>query len=694
MIDTMHQRLETVGLLVVFFGLVVGLDASETALLTPKSRAEATRTLSFPTEPWLGNLYLEPESGPGWDPVGVRLLIHWDYHSAAMGEVRVPKDRNVRLDVMLALSSREAAGLRRQNPRAHQMLIADRVRESPADLSGLSSLDPNGLFWLSVGSAMYGRTGGAPEMLEPLRHLTGLQILTLAGTGVTDTGLAHLRSLRSLKGLELTQFPIGERGLAVLKDLPALEYLSLNTGLTDAGLKQVAQIRSLRWLSIVGGRMWGPGLAELAHLPRLERLCFWGGSTLSDRHIKHLEGLTRIKGLTLHGADALTDASLASIGKLTNLEELYFVMASPRFTPAGIAHLQNVKNLKKVKFAQTWVGRPGAQHGDDIARQLAAIPQLESIEQIGYLSAEGMESLATLRHLKCLDVSLRDRNLDYYGPTGLSHLASLSGLEELAIGSDDLLSDTDLASLQPLSHLRKLCILRPSVTDRGLASIGKLKQLEHLHLGTAPRSGLNHLNGLSNLQHLTVTAWSDAAEPGLADELILDLSGLTKTRELHLSGLPLHDDDLAFLKHLPLLETLMIQPTSSLTGASLRHLRELPKLNLLRVHELSDCTGEDLAHLSTLPELRCLILKGDITDAALASLTGPSSLESLHVTTDHPIQKETLADLTDSHPVIEYIHIQDLTPTQTSPVEMRKRKRVSRPAGNRRAPARRPRGRR
>jgi hypothetical protein len=669
----------------VLLGLVGSLHAQGITLSTPKSQPVAPRTLSFPSSTCVGNLYLEPESGMGWDPKCVRPGGPGgteEYFSAAQGEIRVPANRKVRLWLDLALSPAEAARLRAENPQCYQLTVADRIRPRPADLSGLAKLDPNGLHYLDVGSEMYQRTGVSPEVFAPLRRLTGLEILGLHSSGVTDEGLQHLRALRSLKGLELTQFPISSRGLAVLKDLPALEYLSLNTGLTDTGLKDVAQVSNLRWLSIVGGRMWGPGLAELAKLSRLERLCFWGargGGSIYDRHMQYLEGVKRIKSLTLYGTDDLTDASLASIGKIENLEELYFIMAAPKFTPAGLTHLRNLKGFKKVDFGMTWAGRPGEQYGDEVARQLATMPQLESIEGIGYLSAEGMKTLATCHNLRCLHVALKDRRQGYSGPTGLSHLMGLGSLEDLAIESDDPLPDADLVALEPLGHLKKLSILRPSVTERGLASIGKLTQLASLHLSNVPRSGLNHLNGLSNLQSLNVSAWGDAAKTASADELLLDLSGLTKLRELRLSGLPLHDDDLAFLRHLPSLETLMIQPSSSLTGASLRHLRGLPELYRLWVFGLSNCTGQDLTSLGNLPRLRELRIAGDITDAALASFVGPPSLNSLIVETDNPIRKETVTDLTKSHPGIESIHISALTPMQAKPVSPAKRPGVNRP---------------
>lgn len=679
-----YRRIDTIVFLLVLLELVTGGHADETFVFTPKVQLETTRTLSFPSDGWLGNLYLVPESGLDWDQKGVRPEGQLEHFSATRGEVRVPGDRQARLSVRLALDPREAARLRRKNPRAYQALIGDRVRECPDDLSGLSQLDPNGLFWLAISSPMYRRTGVAPEVFEPIRRLAGLEILSLHSTGITDAGLAHLRFLRSLKGLELTQFPIGNRGLAVLKDLPALEYLSLNTGVTDAGLKQVAQISSLRWLQIVDGKMWGPGLAELGNLPRLERLCIQQSrSRLSDRNIKYLEGLTQLKALTFwaNGCDTLTDASLASISKLKNLEELYFIRTSPELTPVGVAHLKNLQRLKKVDFGQAWLSPAGAQHGDDIARLLATMPQLESIKRIAHLSDEGMKAIATMPNLTCLFVTLRDRKLGYHGPSGLSHLARLRSLETLHIESGDQLPDADLASLEALADLKDLLIANPGVSEHGLASIGKLRQLESLHLKTLTRSGLNYLNGLSNLKYLKASGpWGEMAKLAQADEGTLDLSGLTKIKDLNLVELPFRDGDLAFLKDLPLLENVMIGATSPLPGTALRHLTGLPQLNRLYVGRLSDCTGKDLAHLNELSKLRSVILAGDIPDAALVSLTGPEFLESFEVRTDNPIRKETVTELTAVHPVIEYVRINTLTPVQSQPADVPQRTRPNRQA--------------
>jgi len=279
-----------------------------------------------------------------------------------------------------------------------------------------------------------------------------------------------------------------------------------------------------------------------------------------------------------------------------------------------------------------------------------------------------MKTLATCRHLKTLRVVLKDRRQGYSGPTGLSHLVGLHSLEQLAIQSGDPLPDADLGSLESLAGLKDLSISGPpgwGISDRGLASLGKLKQLERLDLSTETRSGLNHLNGLSHLQYLQVTNLKeiDAGTGGPIDELALDLSGLTQMRDLNLTGLPLHDADLACLGRLPRLESLMIQPSSPLTGASLRYLQGLPQLHRLWVFHLSNCTGQDLSLLGHLPNLRELRLAGDLTDAALASFMGPPSLNSLIVETDRPLRKETAAQLTKRHPGIESIHISTLPQT-------------------------------
>jgi hypothetical protein len=638
-----------------------------------------TRILHFPPDRCMGSLYVEDpclgseyrELGRdlslpyGLDPRRVALAGDWDFVSLAQGDTAVPVGRNIKLLTMLRLPADSG----RPGTREYKIFRVDRRRADPEDLSGLSQLDPNDLWGLTIDRVM--AKGAAGErVFEPVSRLTGLQVLQLHGTGITDKGMECLRPLCSLRALAFYQEPfVSNRGLAVLKDLPNLEYLDLDKGVTDIGLKHVGQVRGLRWLRLRTGRIWGPGLAELAHLPQLERLCIWGSDQqFSDRHIQYLEGLTHLKSLTLWACCAnLTDASLASIGKLRNLEELHFVGWDnfPRFTPAGLSHLTGSKKLREIDFGLTWSGRPSGPDGDEVARQLARIPQLESITGLAYLSAEGMEALATLPNLKDLDVALKDHDQGYDGPTGLSHLSKAKTLEELRIHSGNSLSDADLVQLESMVNLRELLIRFSDMTDREMVSIGKLRRLERLDLSTdggaaMTKRGLNELKGLTNLRTLDISVLSkqSTGRPAI-DEIPLTLSALTKLKTMELSGMALQDVDLASLKDMSELEWLVLD--GSFTENGLRHLRDLHSLKLLRMDNISCPSGKGLASLASLRKLHDLVFTGPITDAALDTLAGLPSLWSLTVRTDEPIRPTTIDRLWKRLPTVEYIHVDPLT---------------------------------
>jgi Leucine-rich repeat (LRR) protein len=678
----LHHRAGVSTIVLVTWVLVAGAQADR-APAAVRTSVTSTRVLHFPQDQYMGSLYVEDpclgstymELGRdlslpyGLDPRRLALGGDWDFVGLAQGETAVPAGRNVQLIVTLRPRKEDVGRLAALPPRQYQMFAIDRCREDPLDLSGLSTLEPNDLYCLTV-SSLIARAEADQCILKAIRHLTGLKVMKLHGTGVTDKGMEYLRELRSLRAFEFySEAAIGNQGLGVLKDLPNLEYLDLGTGATDEGFKHLGQFPNLRWLRIRTGRIWGPGLAELANLPRLERLCLWGNSPLSDRHLQYLEGLTRLKSLTLWGeaAERLTDASLASIGKLRDLEELHFIgwSAPAGFTPKGVASLKNLKNLKKVDFGLAWAGPQGAEHGDEIARLLADMPNLESIKGISYLSADGMKTLDTLRNLKCLHLALKDRHQGYYGPTGLTHLAQLSKLEELTFTGGRFLSDADLDLFESMSSLRDLSVNYGNFTDRGLVSLGKLRQLEHLSVSAdnpITKRGLNELSGLTNLQTLRVHdnhIWLHPDAKAEIDESRLNLAGLKSLKTLDLAGFTLEADDLACLSGLHHLEVLYLQ-NNALPETALRNLKDLPALKHLDVSQINCSDGSGLACLAGLPGLRDLTLRGRITDSALGRLAGVTSAWSISAWTNEPLQPQTVTYLKQNLPDLEYIHLYPL----------------------------------
>ena len=653
--------------------LFTGLQADEIRLFEPVAPAGAIRTLHFPPNQSVGWLCAEPNSGPGWNPKLVGPGVGddaWPVLADARGDVVLPEGRNIELRVMLAPRPEDMAKLSAWHV---QSLVADRLQADPSDLSALGGLDANDLCRLSIG--LVTPRSDADRLLEPIRRLTGLQMLSLYQTGLTDRGMENLRTLRSLRALALSrEHAVGNAGLAVLKDLPSLQYLDLDTQVTDVGLKTIGQLKNLRWLRIHTGRIWGPGLAELANLPHLERLCITGFGPLSDRHLRYLEGLTHLKSLTFWGiGSSLTDASLASIGKLERLEALYFVRTSPNFTAAGMAQLTGLKRLKRIDFAQSQLGGARRRQDETVRRLTIALPHLQSLQLIGPVTAEGMKALGTLRNLRRLHVGLQDQRWGYRGPTGVNHLAGLTLLEDLYLEGGQALSDQDLIHLEALTNLKDLMIHGSNMTDRGLSSIGKLKRLESLDLNASvTKGGLNQLSGLANLRSLAVRQSSQGARSSSFEELTMDLSGMQKLRSLQLGMFSFEDADLACLASLRSLEDLSIQggyaQPRSFPAVSLQHLQELPELNSLYIGGLFDARAEDLSVLGTLPSLENVTLAGSIPDAALPALGNLQSGWSLTVMTDQFIKSQTIADLKQrlSTTDYSYVHIQDL-PTKPKP---------------------------
>jgi YHS domain-containing protein len=87
------------------------------------------------------------------------------------------------------------------------------------------------------------------ELLKPVTEQTFW--LNLAGTGVTDAGLAQIAGLKNLQRLHLEKTAITDAGLAHLKGLAELRYLNLyGTKVTDKGLESLRGLKKLRNLYV------------------------------------------------------------------------------------------------------------------------------------------------------------------------------------------------------------------------------------------------------------------------------------------------------------------------------------------------------------------------------------------------------------------------------------------------------------
>ena len=183
---------------------------------------------------WLSRHALT-EGSERWRPLG-----------QARDSVTVPGDSAVRLDV---------------NLEAHE------------DPSPLKRLGADDLQWLSFRA--WGPSTRTDHAISCIRHMTGLEGLDVAGTHVTDSGLAHIASLAQLRALLLEGNPVTDVGLVHLAALTKLETLELwgsRVAVSDAGLVHLAQLTALHDLTLWGTKITDDGLVHLHRLTSLRRL--------------------------------------------------------------------------------------------------------------------------------------------------------------------------------------------------------------------------------------------------------------------------------------------------------------------------------------------------------------------------------------------------------------------------------------
>ena len=205
---------------------------------------------------------------------------------------------------------------------------------------------------------------------KSLVHLVGVQglrELSLPYLPLTEAGLARLGRMTNLRRLNLYGCPVTDAGLAKLEPLRHLEGLDLtHTRVTDAGLERLKAFRNLKALSVGSGRdgrgaISDAGVAHLAALANLEELHLVGRTAITDKGVKHLAGLKRLRSLSLVG----TNASGHALKEVKDLPELERLMLSGSQAAAGIEHLAAMKKLSSVwivgqfggEFDMEWMQR-------------------------------------------------------------------------------------------------------------------------------------------------------------------------------------------------------------------------------------------------------------------------------------------------------------------------------------------------
>ena len=279
-----------------------------------------------------------------------------------------------------------------------------------------------------------------------------------------DTDMALLTGLPKLKHMHLRSLKVTGAGLAVLKTLPLLEYVSLNANaaLRDDDLRLLQECRSLIRLEVYNQpQITSAGLAHIFALGQLRDLGL-SNVNLRNEDMGRLAGLRQLQKLNLQGS-ALSAAALEQLQALPDLDALTLDFNT--------------------------LDRPV---------NFTAFPKLVSITAQG-LTSEAVKSLASATHLEtliagsyrpftaelvtqlsaaCPGIKELNLNVDRALPPGTSFTA-LPKLESLIITvfqGDSLFDDAALLDVAKEGKLKRVYIVSaPRLTSVGIAAFKKLR---------------------------------------------------------------------------------------------------------------------------------------------------------------------------------------------------------------------------
>jgi hypothetical protein len=285
-----------------------------------------------------------------------------------------------------------------------------------------------------------------------------------------------------------------------------------------------------QWLVNVVGIYGGSSRlsSDIHHSFFVPRLYF------NDGNIEVVNSFPTLRWLSLPDQHAMTDAGLAQVGKLKQLESLQ-IDGSTEITDAGLSHLTKLGKLTRVSFAGCALKGNG----------------------LGHLPC------AQIRYLNLTRTRFTDANTFW--------IASMPQLEHLSLAETQI-TDDGLAKLSNLPKLTMLDLSKTSVSDAALAQLQSLPSLKHLYLADTKITD----HGLSNLYGITQIESLDVSETHISDEGLSSLvDHCPSLRFINLQRTGVSISGAAKLKRL---SKLRVAAVNIITLGLIRQLQTMPEL--------------------------------------------------------------------------------------------------------------------
>ena len=312
-----------------------------------------------------------------------------------------------------------------------------------------------------------------------------------------------------------------------------------------------------------------------------------------DQVVREITADSKFDAVNLNLCDNVTDKSVAHIAKtLPGLRKLY--LSSPKITDEAFKHIAKLKKLEALSIAKADCTKDGVA----LIRDLTQLKSLSLYNKS--LDSKITESLKNLTNLEELSGDFL-RVLD---DDGLINLGGMTKMRTLSFGSSKAkFTDKGLASIGKMTDLERLRVEGKQITDKGVASLSALTKLKELTLyGTngITDKGVAHLGSLKSLEDLQILYGNSRIDgPGLES-----------------------------LKSLKSLKSFSCR---RLGNKGMKYIGKIKQLEELSLSECRDIDDEGMASIADLTNLKELSISyTSVSDKGLVHLRGLKKLETLY----------------------------------------------------------------
>jgi Leucine-rich repeat (LRR) protein len=270
------------------------------------------------------------------------------------------------------------------------------------------------------------------------------------------------------------------------------------------------------------------------------------GKHISDAATAHAGALNGLTNLSITACDGMTDEGLAHVSKLPSLNKLTIGICNG-MTDEGLAHVSKLPSLNKLTI--------GTCNG----LKQSNLSGPAGLARVSFIDCANLTQVV-LRDLPALwDLFVWD--CPGLGAAGTLRMQNCGSLEHAQVGFVPL-TDEVFADIFGKT-LRGLTLWRTAVTDKSIACLGSMPNLEGLALGENQKitaQGLSRMEALTSLKTLYLEPFG-----GMGAEELDSLALPSNLQRVVLVGLRMTDETLPLLKKFSGVERFRLEKCRGLT---------------------------------------------------------------------------------------------------------------------------------